>query len=64
MVSPVVHKLLAIDPAFRLSEDISPKLAAPFYQAVAMLRTQKPLVLERLVAVVSRYVGALPIQQI
>lgn len=40
------RKLLAIDPAFRLSEDLSPKLAAPFYQAVAMLRTQKPLTLE------------------
>jgi len=40
------RKLLAIDSAFRLSEDLSPKLAAPFYQAVAMLRTQKPLVLE------------------
>ena len=40
------RKLLAIDPSFRLSEDLSPKLAAPFYQAVAMQRTQKPLVLE------------------
>jgi len=40
------RKLLAIDPDFRLSEDVSPKLAAPFYQAVAMLRTQKPLVFE------------------
>jgi tetratricopeptide (TPR) repeat protein len=40
------RKLLAIDPAFRLSDDISPKLAAPFYQAVAMLRTQKALALE------------------
>jgi hypothetical protein len=40
------RKLLAIDPTFRLSDDLSPKMAAPFYQAVAMLRTQKPLVLE------------------
>lgn len=39
-------KLLAIDPSFRLSDDLSPKLAAPFYQAVAMLRTQKGLKLE------------------
>ncbi len=30
------RKLLAIRPAFRLSDDISPKLAAPFYQAVAI----------------------------
>jgi hypothetical protein len=40
------RKLLAIDPKFRLSADISPKLAAPFYQAVAMLRGQKGLELE------------------
>jgi tetratricopeptide (TPR) repeat protein len=39
-------KLLAIDPSFRLSPDMSPKLAAPFDQAVAMLRTQKGLELE------------------
>lgn len=32
------RKLLAIDPSFRLSREISPKLAAPFYQAVAMIR--------------------------
>jgi hypothetical protein len=40
------RKLLAIDPTFRLSDDLSPKTAAPFYQAVAMLRTQKVLALE------------------
>lgn len=40
------RKLLAIDPNFRLSDDLSPKVAAPFYQAVAMLRTQKALVLK------------------
>ena len=40
------RKLLALDPSFRLSEDLSPKLAAPFYQAVAMLRSQKGLELE------------------
>jgi hypothetical protein len=34
-------RLLAIDPSFRLSPDTSPKLAAPFYQAVAMLGSQK-----------------------
>jgi len=39
------RRLLAIDPDFRLSEDVSPKLAAPFYQAVAMQRTQKGLTL-------------------
>lgn len=31
-------RLLAIDPSFRLSREISPKLAAPFYQAVAMIQ--------------------------
>jgi hypothetical protein len=40
------RRLLALDPSFRLSEDVSPKLAAPFYQAVAMLRGQKGLELE------------------
>jgi len=40
------RKLLAIDPSFRLSPDISPKLAAPFYQAVAMQSAQKGLLLE------------------
>jgi len=40
------RKLLELDPSFRLSEDLSPKLAAPFYQAVAMLRSQKGLELE------------------
>jgi hypothetical protein len=40
------RKLLAIDPTFRLSDDLSPKMAAPFYQAVAMLRTQKGLKFE------------------
>lgn len=39
-------RLLAIDPSFRLSPDISPKLAAPFYQAVAMLGNQKGIALE------------------
>lgn len=38
-------RLLAIDPAFRLSADVSPKLAAPFYQAVAMARSRKPILL-------------------
>lgn len=32
------RKLLAIDPSFRFSREISPKLAAPFYQAVAMVQ--------------------------
>jgi tetratricopeptide (TPR) repeat protein len=42
------RKLLAIDPSFRLSADISPKLAAPFYQAVAMQSSHKGLLLEHL----------------
>ena len=42
----VFKRLLAIDPDFRLSEDISPKLAAPFFQAVAIVRNQKPLQLK------------------
>jgi hypothetical protein len=32
------RRLLAIDPDFRLSRDISPKLAPPFYKALAMER--------------------------
>jgi hypothetical protein len=36
-------RLLAIDPEHKLSADISPKLAAPFYQAVAMNKNAKPL---------------------
>jgi len=39
-------KLLAINSDFRLSDSISPKLAAPFYQAVAMTRGQKPISLD------------------
>ncbi len=34
------RRLLAIDPSFRLSTNVSPKLAAPFYQAVAMTQDQ------------------------
>jgi tetratricopeptide (TPR) repeat protein len=39
------RRLLAIDPNFKLSDDLSPKLAAPFYQAMAMSRTQKGITL-------------------
>lgn len=39
------RRLLAIDSSFRLSADISPKLSAPFYRAVAMTRGQKPILL-------------------
>ncbi|MBN2497041.1 MAG: hypothetical protein JXR96_20785 [Deltaproteobacteria bacterium] len=38
-------KLLAIDPGFKLSPRISPKLAAPFFQARALLEGQKPITL-------------------
>ncbi|RLB55152.1 MAG: hypothetical protein DRI34_11000 [Deltaproteobacteria bacterium] len=37
------RKLLSIDSDFQLSPDISPKLAAPFYQALAITREMKPL---------------------
>ncbi|HUU00414.1 MAG TPA: hypothetical protein VM425_03135 [Myxococcota bacterium] len=37
------RKLLAIKPDFRLSDDVSPKLAAPFYQAVAINKNLAPL---------------------
>ncbi len=37
------RKLLALDPGFSLAPDISPKLSAPFYQAKAISRSQKPL---------------------
>ena len=33
-------RLLVINPGYRLSDDISPKIAAPFYQAVAMYKNQ------------------------
>jgi tetratricopeptide (TPR) repeat protein len=33
-------RLLAINPGYRLSDDFSPKIAAPFYQAVAMNKDQ------------------------
>ncbi len=33
-------RLLAINPGYKLSDDISPKIAAPFYQAVAMHKDQ------------------------
>jgi hypothetical protein len=39
------RSLLSIDPSFRLSQDVSPKLAAPFYQAVAMSREQEGILL-------------------
>ncbi len=32
----VFRRLLAIDPNYRLSKDVSPRLAAPFYQAAAI----------------------------
>lgn len=34
------RELLSIDPSFRMSPDVSPKLAAPFFQALAMSREQ------------------------
>jgi len=37
------RKLLAIDPEFRLSKSISPKLTPPFYQAVGMAAEVKPI---------------------
>jgi tetratricopeptide (TPR) repeat protein len=39
------RRLLSIRPDFKLSADISPKLAAPYYQAVAMSREIKPITL-------------------
>jgi hypothetical protein len=39
------RRLLAIEPEFRISPDISPKLAAPFFQAVAMSRGDKGILL-------------------
>ncbi|HUU01926.1 MAG TPA: hypothetical protein VM425_10820 [Myxococcota bacterium] len=35
--------LLSIDPNFKISADTSPKLAAPFYQALAISRELKPI---------------------
>lgn len=32
----IFRRLLAIDPSYRLSKDVSPRLAAPFYQAAAI----------------------------
>jgi hypothetical protein len=40
------RKLLAVDPSFRLSREISPKLAAPFYQAVAMIQEGEQVALK------------------
>jgi tetratricopeptide (TPR) repeat protein len=40
------RKLLALDPAFRLSDDISPRLTPPFFQAVGLSEKQKPIGLE------------------
>ncbi len=37
------RRLLSIRPAFRLSDEISPKLSAPFYQAVAINKNLAPL---------------------
>jgi tetratricopeptide (TPR) repeat protein len=37
------RKLLAIDPEFRLSPSISPKLTPPFYQALGMAAEVKPI---------------------
>lgn len=37
------RKLLAIDPEFRLSKGISPKLTPPFYQALGMAAETKPI---------------------
>ncbi len=37
------RKLLSIDPDFKVSADTSPKLAAPFYQALAISRELKPI---------------------
>jgi hypothetical protein len=42
----VFKKLLSIDPTFQISPDISPKLAAPFYQAMAISREIKPISLK------------------
>ncbi|MBW1811233.1 MAG: hypothetical protein JRJ87_23790 [Deltaproteobacteria bacterium] len=38
-------KLLSIDPTFRISADISPKLSAPFYQAVGTAKELTPITL-------------------
>jgi tetratricopeptide (TPR) repeat protein len=40
------RQLLAIQPGFRLSKDISPKLSPPFYQAAGLAVEQKPVALE------------------
>lgn len=40
------RKLLALDPAFRLSDDLSPRLTPPFFQAVGISEKQKPIGLE------------------
>jgi tetratricopeptide (TPR) repeat protein len=37
------RKLLSINPNFKISADTSPKLAAPFYQALAISRELKPI---------------------
>ncbi len=37
------ESLLSIDPSAELSADLSPKLTAPFYQALARARTGKPI---------------------
>ena len=42
----VFNRLLAIQPDFKLSADISPKLAAPFYQALAMAQSFGPIAVE------------------
>ncbi len=39
-------ELVAIDPQYRISPDVSPRLAAPFYQAVATSAEQKRITLE------------------
>ena len=39
------RRLLSIDPGFELSQNLSPKLTAPFYQAVAMSKNFKPIAL-------------------
>ena len=37
------RKLLALDPDFRLSDDVSPKLRPPFHQAIGAAERQKPI---------------------
>jgi len=53
------RQLLSIDPSFRLSPDMSPKLAAPFFQALAMSREQEGIQLSHTAPEVGASLGGL-----